>query len=230
MNLEDFKYLAQGIQAVAIAIAAISGGIWAIFKLYSSKELDKSRADALKAKREIELRQYLEGNFDIEIGEVLDNHSVPVLIEVVIENNSSEIHTLDWDGFPLKIAQLEFDHEKIGSKYKFTPVAHIKDSKINPLRSKSYWRNTTTSTLLPRSKYKMAFFWECKKAGVYLLCVSAPASSSMVKYLHENDTDNGLNIAKEKFSKQLENYDHNFNFSATKIIQVPNKAFQRTSR
>ena len=57
ISSEEFKNIAQGIQAISISIAAIAGGIWGMLKLYMSKELDKSKIEALQKKKEYESKK-----------------------------------------------------------------------------------------------------------------------------------------------------------------------------
>jgi hypothetical protein len=45
MNLTDFKDLAQGIQSLAVAAAVVAGGIWAIYRFWSLRELDKAKVE-----------------------------------------------------------------------------------------------------------------------------------------------------------------------------------------
>ncbi|HAI97277.1 MAG: hypothetical protein CL866_06645 [Cycloclasticus sp.] len=230
MTPEDFKNISQGVQAIFIALAAGFGGLWAVFKLYSSKELDKSRAEAVKAKKEIELKQGLEGVIKVELGEASENGNVPVLVEVIIENKSSDTHTLDWDGYPLKIAKLDYDDDEISVNYRCTPISNLQYRSIAPTTAKAYWSAHTSTTLLPFSSHQMSFYWKCKAEGVYLISVTAPLPNSLAKYKEDSDLDKTIHKSKEKYENSLDNYVHEFRFVTTKIIQVPNKAFQRTDR
>ena len=222
MDYEDFKNLTQGIQAIFFSLAIIVGGMWTVFKLIRSKELDKSRSEALKLRREIERKKGLEGNIKISIGRQLENNYIPVFIEVQIENKSTETHTLDWNKFPLKITEVEIVESNGLSNYVLNPITKLPQIFILPHGDNFYYQENTSVTLLPEAKGLMKFLWNCPSEGIYFASISAPLPDSITKYLHQSDKENRITLLKTKYENELATYEHRFCFSTSTFFQVLN--------
>jgi hypothetical protein len=222
MEYVDFRNLAQGAQAVGFLIALLAGGFWAVYILFSSKELLKKRSEAMLLKSEAERRKGLGGSITCKMGKRLSNKNTPIFIDVVIENFSTEIHTLDWNSFPLKIAEVDFDYSKEYCEYDVKPITKLQEIRINPEGENTYATLTTSSTLLPESKKNLKFLWHCPADGIYLFSISAPLSKTITKYIHENDSDNHITVLRNKNESKLPNYEHKFDFHLTTYFQVSN--------
>ena len=223
ISYEDFRNLAQGIQAVGFFVATIAGGIWAVFKLINSKELDKTRSEAILLKSQIERKKGLTGKMNCVIGRGLSNNLTPIFIDVVIENPSTETHTLDWEVFPLKIAKVDISDSDGYSDYTLSPMTKISEIKIKAEGSNSaYGIRTSSTTLLPESKRNMKFLWNCPGDGIYLLCISAPRPKSITDYVHSSDSNGKINKLKEKYETTDPLYAHRFTFNISLFVQLSN--------
>jgi hypothetical protein len=52
MSPEDFKNIAQGLQAVLIGFTAFSGGIWALFRFGITREFHKAKLELENLQKE----------------------------------------------------------------------------------------------------------------------------------------------------------------------------------
>ena len=221
MDFEDFKNIAQGIQALGLFIAIICGGIWTVFKLISSKELDRARFEAQKLKKENSRKKGIEGLIKIDKGQRIENNLIPIFIEVELENKSSETHTLDWNKWPIKIARVEINNSNGYSHYELEPITKLGAIDIKPEGDNYYFSAHTSLSLLPESKKVMRFLWNCPTIGIYLISLSAPLPESLVKYIHTSDVDKKIGSLKKKYEDDLStNYTHKFMFAISTYFQV----------
>ncbi|MGF1684834.1 hypothetical protein [Photobacterium minamisatsumaniensis] len=215
MDAETFRLIAQGVQAIAITLATLFGGAWAVFKIYSSRELDKSRSEAIKLERELNKKSGFYGDIDIDVGNPVDDKSIPVFFTITIENNTTETHTLDWNGYPLKIASVI----QGSNEYRLSRVCELQQIHIKPVGCDYYHSHSTSKTMFPHSKHRMYFYWNCEQDDIYLACISAPLPKSIIKYIHDSDQDNKISEV-EIEQKNNDNYEHDFDFFIERFFQV----------
>ena len=109
MTPEDFNNIASGIQAITVGSAVILGGLWAVYRFVSLREITLAKRE-LEAK-DIELRKksVLCLSMDVQVTEESINKSKFIIIDVVIENKGSTSEIIGWDDDAVSIRQVEKD-------------------------------------------------------------------------------------------------------------------------
>jgi hypothetical protein len=96
MTLADFKDLTEAIQALVVTAAVLAGGVWALYRFWSLKELDKAKAELQKISHEIERSGTL--NFSLTARPIHPREGIPgyfVQVDVLITNVGRKTEALD---------------------------------------------------------------------------------------------------------------------------------------
>ena len=89
MTLEEFKILAQGIQGITLAFGALLGGIWALFRVIQSNELEKAKLETEKIKQEFYEKQGVNISIDFKLGKPIGQY-LPGFITVEVNYEGRE--------------------------------------------------------------------------------------------------------------------------------------------
>jgi len=219
MDPEKFNTLAQGIQAIAVSIAAIIGVVWGILKIHLSNELKKARLETRKLNKELEKREGIEPEIDVQFGSHLTNGSIPVFLNLTMINKSAEVHVLKWeDLFPITISSLE----SLPNEYKFrlNPVSRLCYSWGLYKNKDYYWTIDKTTTFLPYQTRKLSFYWECKRTGIYQASVSFKLSDKLYAYIHKKGEEECFERVKKNLSKGDLPLHKDMNIAISKYFQV----------
>lgn len=219
MELEKFNTIAQGIQALAVSLAAIVGVVWGIIKLYISKEIKKARLETDRLKKEFEKREGIEAEIDVQLGSTLENGSIPVFLNLTLINKGAEVLVLNWEKlFPMIISSLE----PLQNEYEFrlNLVSRLCYS-WGCFNDKNYrWTIDKTTSFLPHQTRKLSFYWECKEPGIYQACVSFKLSDNLQKYINDQDEDKYINLARKNLAEGELPLIEGMNIAVAKYFQV----------
>ncbi len=166
MTNVEFQTLASGIQSIAVTIAAIVGGIWAIYRFWSLRELTKAEA-------EIEsLRRSLRERGTIKVALTTKNFCEPtskakyVLVRAEYSNVGSRPEVLDWKVGRLWSARLSEIKDGIPLFDNWTQSFLVDHDGL-----------TIASVLAPGEINTCEFLVPTPSAGIYLLDLQVPGSA-----------------------------------------------------
>lgn len=113
MNAEDFKNIAEAIQAIAVTTALIVGGVWSLFTFRALQSKRKAQLELDEAERRI--RGMAVVNVDLQIEPVQSPTPNTHLVHVIatIHNCGSRNTVISFDGYPLLIQELIVDEESL---------------------------------------------------------------------------------------------------------------------
>jgi hypothetical protein len=96
MDLTNFKDLAAGIQSIAISVAVVIGGIWAIYRFLSLRELGRARVELKRLQRALAERATL--NISLSAHPHTDPNGNGYYIEVAasVSNVGNRTEILNW--------------------------------------------------------------------------------------------------------------------------------------
>lgn len=94
MTLNEFKDLSAGFQSIAIVVATLLGGGWALFQFFSLRALDKARLELEKVKRELVQQGVLVIELITESFDIAGSYFLHV--RVVMRNIGSGFDIADW--------------------------------------------------------------------------------------------------------------------------------------
>ncbi|MDR7122374.1 hypothetical protein [Rheinheimera soli] len=109
MTIEEFKNLAQGIQAILIAIAAIIASGWAVYTFRSllsvqkaTIELEKIQTELIKHKAELSrIQKELESKpmvqISVEPSLLKGNNNLFIRVKITFENTGNTQEFIDWE-------------------------------------------------------------------------------------------------------------------------------------
>lgn len=97
MNLTQFKELAEAAQSIAVAIAVLAGGIWALFRFWSLGEVRKSKVEIEHLRKSLLERGTLNISIAAEIMRNSDDTDPLYLrVDVTMTNVGNRSEALDW--------------------------------------------------------------------------------------------------------------------------------------
>ena len=94
LTVSEFKDLSAGFQSIAIVVAALLGGAWALFQFFSLNALDRARLDLEKVKRDLLQQSSLEVDLVTESFERDGDYFLHV--RVVMRNIGNGLDIVDW--------------------------------------------------------------------------------------------------------------------------------------
>jgi len=101
MALEELKDLANALQSLAVAVAVLVGGGWALFRYFSLRAiqhakagLEKTRLELERARRTLNERGIIEITLEAEQMLIGNDHLIGVYVELRNTGNGTEI--VDW--------------------------------------------------------------------------------------------------------------------------------------
>ncbi|RDK82941.1 UNVERIFIED_ORG: hypothetical protein DFO82_2243 [Idiomarina abyssalis] len=95
MNLSQIETIANIVESVFIAFAAVLAGAWALYQFFTLKRIDQARAEVEKLKRELKQQSVADVTMDAEI--IRSSEGVFISVEVKIHNlgNRTELINLE---------------------------------------------------------------------------------------------------------------------------------------
>jgi hypothetical protein len=109
MNAETFSEIASGIQSLVVAAAALAGGVWALYRFGSLKEVEKARAELERVGKSLLER----GIFDIQVkakqlSAVANSHCY-VVVNAVVHNSGNRTEVIDWSKSGIYVTHVSSD-------------------------------------------------------------------------------------------------------------------------
>jgi len=188
MSLNDFKTLAEGIQAVVFSVAAAVGGAWALYRFRALLELTKARSEIEKLRLENEsLSRTLvqRGNLNISLTATPLTHPTTgvswMSVVASVKNVGNRPELLDWDSGHVRIALvLGFQEERpvlgASSAVKLTSIGEQAGEQIS------------RSVVEPATNRNFCFLIPVPSPGLYLVSLNVPGSPEQSKITIEEGT------------------------------------------
>lgn len=121
MNPEEFRNLAQGIQAILVAFGLLIAGLWAIYRFRSllstqkaradlaktRAELDTSKADLEKIHRELEKRAVILVKIEPFVLGDLNAGQLYLRIRLTLTNSGNQVEDIDWKESSVMAAEIK---------------------------------------------------------------------------------------------------------------------------
>ena len=114
MTYEEFRNLAQGIQAILLSTGMVVGACWAIYTFRSLLSVQKSKAELEKNRAELErLRMQLEAHPTLSIQvepSVIGSQSDPpfgIRVKLIMKNVGNTFESVDWSKSSIKGAKVQ---------------------------------------------------------------------------------------------------------------------------
>ncbi|MCL6272542.1 hypothetical protein M3P19_00895 [Muricauda sp. 2012CJ35-5] len=118
LSPEDFKNLAQGIQAILISVVAIIGSAWGILKFKYTREKEKAQHEIDKIKKELQKTQGIK--VDIKTEYFKNTNDYDLIVEIELENPRSTMRVVYTDGHPVLLNRLTSNRK---GRYDYKEVA-----------------------------------------------------------------------------------------------------------
>lgn len=190
MTPEDFKNIAQGVQALFIAFAAIVGGIWALLRFGITRERARAQLELERLRAETE---GLKG-VSCELALRHEEHQGDFFIyaDATITNHGSNALVYRCDDRPFHVNRVTIRNDDTW----FDEVVrlNIEDATSSPDMQVAF---ATTLALLPQTPVRLSFHYALKEAGSYMF--------SLV--LERDEFDEGKSVRdKQELQKRWEVY------------------------
>ncbi|NKB35876.1 MAG: hypothetical protein GKR93_01730 [Gammaproteobacteria bacterium] len=96
MSIEEFRNLAQGIQAIAICLGVIIGGGWALYQFTVLRSVNRAKAELEKLSNDLKSSRSVKVNLSPRLLGDPDEGEAFIAVEVVVTNDGSLIEHIDW--------------------------------------------------------------------------------------------------------------------------------------
>jgi hypothetical protein len=106
MSTDTFVKLASAIQALAVALALIIGGIWALFRFRFLRELDRARAELDHLRQQLRTKATITMSLHATPMPAAEGLGRTVLVQLDIKNVGNAPTTLNWSEARLKSARV----------------------------------------------------------------------------------------------------------------------------
>lgn len=181
---ERFKNIAQGVQAIAIVVAIVIGGIWALYQFRTLRAIDKAYADLDKSRAEVEKTRV-----DVERIQqlLLDRGVINISCKPYYYETENSIRYI---GLNLVVENCGTRHEVINwteSIYLAAPVITNPDGSIGKgeiikgLIFSLVEEMSKYSALNPGEKQEFPVLFPIEKHGLYSLEVCLKASEESIR-------------------------------------------------
>ena len=191
MSPEDFKNIAQGLQALLIGFAVIVGGVWAVFRFRATKEKEKSELEFERMRLDAKRQGGIDAELSITHKKISDSEFY-LYCDVVFNNYGMYAETLTSHDYSFRVNKVE----NSGGTLEFEEVArmHVISSSREKFEKGSF---ETAFTVRPNTPVRRSLFCVVDSPGNYM--VSIEYGCSLPKVLLEEDND--------AYAKQIEEYD-----------------------
>jgi len=165
MTIEEFKDIAQGIQAIIISVAALSGGIWALFRFGAMKEYQRAQLELENLK--VESYRLSGVSADVNIShQKLSNGKYYVSAEFTFLNYGTNVVTYKCDDYPFHLNKVSIVNEKTV----FLEIIRLRvESASSDKGTECRW--FTGLTFFPMTPVTLSFFYEVEESGNYMLSI-----------------------------------------------------------
>lgn len=161
MSPEDFRNIAQGIQAILISLAALGGALWALFRFSLTKEQQRSRYELEKLRAEAEKSGGV--SCDIKIShQKIDKSRYHVNVEFTLLNHGMSLVTYRCDDFPFHINKISMIEKEVY----FTEIARSRIQEASA-DDDTFARWLTAITIKPGTPKTIALFYELDSPATY---------------------------------------------------------------
>lgn len=161
MTPEDFKNVAQGIQAIFIAFAAIAGGIWALLRFGITRERARAQLELEVLRAETERLKGVGCEFDIRHEEY--NGTFLVYADVTLTNYGSNVLVYRCDNKPFHINRVTVQDNDTW----FDEVSRLNIEDATP-KIEMQVTFATTLALLPDTPVTLSFHYVIQESGSYM--------------------------------------------------------------
>jgi hypothetical protein len=105
MTIADFKELAAAIQSVAIAVATLFGGCWALFRFFSLRDIKRAQLDLDRAERDLTERGVVEVSLDPKHFQTSQGHFIA--LGVTLKNTGSGAEAILGESFRATASEVD---------------------------------------------------------------------------------------------------------------------------
>ena len=183
MTLEEFRILAQGIQGITLAFGALLGGIWALFRVIQSNELEKAKLETEKIKQEFFEKQGVNISIDFKLGKPIGQY-LPGFITVEVNYEGRESFQMYLGDFPMRIG-LVTEHDANKRKHKL--IANLEFFTASDAATP--FERPISQVFLPNSKRTFSFYHLFQEEGIYLLSFVHDMPKSISKHIQQCAVD-----------------------------------------
>ncbi|HEY9202630.1 MAG TPA: hypothetical protein VIQ81_13640 [Gammaproteobacteria bacterium] len=172
MTIEEFRNLAQGIQAVFVALAAIIASGWAVYTFRSLLSVQKAKIELTKIEKEVE-------KSSIELRKIQNELKSNPLLNIIMD--ASSIGDIENNSFgllvKLRLKNIGNTHEIIDWQetwVKASLVSGVQDERLNKSSPISgligrIYNVESGHLLLPTEEHCEEFFIPIREHGIYLI-------------------------------------------------------------
>lgn len=170
ITLADFASLSGGLQSVAVTLAAVIGGAWALYRFRNLREQDTARAELERLQRSLQERGTLK--VALTTRDVVDSttHQKYLAVRTEFVNVGSRSEVLKWETGGIWCARLQ---EMTDGVPVFSPwTKSILVNENGPV---------IAAVLAPGESYCAEFLVHIPSVGVYLVSLSVDGSPEETK-------------------------------------------------
>jgi len=161
MTYAEFSDLADTIQSLAIAVAVLVGGGWALFRFFSLRAIDQARTDLESARRTLRERSIVEVTLDAD--QITSDFGHLIAVVITLKNVGSGTEVTDWSSSVINATKVS---GIAGTTLQFSEVPILGQRKTA----------TRSSTLVPGESWRNSFIIPVLESGIYYLFFSVDCS------------------------------------------------------
>ena len=181
MEIKEFAYVAQ---SLAVAVAVLVGGGWALFRHYSLRSIQHAKADLEKTRVEIEKahRTLLERgivNIELRAEQFLSGDDYLIGIQVTLRNTGSGTEVLDWSKSGTTASKVILEPNG-GFKLSEEPIVGFRPDFV------------TDSTLAPGEVDNYSYIIRVPDSGIYYVRFVVACSLQLKQLINEERKQAGI--------------------------------------
>lgn len=201
---EDFKNIAQGVQAILISIAAIIGSAWAIVRFRYTREKEKASYEIEKIKRDI---QYSRGiHIDLSCDFYKSDNGYELIVELELKNLGPIVKVYFTEDYPLRLNKIKLNDK---NEVEYKEVARTQLITISA-DGRKLGQFFTSVSLFPNTYNRFNRAFKIKDPGLYALSIVLISPEEGLKggFVSEADiSEKEVTMAHLKKLKEALNFD-----------------------
>jgi hypothetical protein len=111
MNPADFSNVASGIESIALTIAIVVGGVWALYRFGALRAIEKAKADLEATQRKLRERGIL--NITMEATQLTGQGTSDrrIVVNVTVKNDGNRSEVINWAASFVRVTQVVASRE-----------------------------------------------------------------------------------------------------------------------
>lgn len=162
MTPEDFKNVAEGVQASLLAIGALVGGVWVLLRFRLTREVQRASIELERMRAEVQRLRGVTGEISVT-SQLTSSQTYYIYMDITLTNLSDHVRVFRVDDFPFHINKVSIEE----GDTEFQEIVRLRIEGASMDRETSS-RWLTTLTLLPGTPRRLSLFYELENAGNYL--------------------------------------------------------------